>query len=54
MTRRHIGGRLRLRRVPEIEFRFDQSVEYQDRIEQILRDLHEEERRRSSGHDDDE
>lgn len=49
--RRHIGGRLRLRRVPELEFRFDQSIEQQDRIEQILRDLHEEERRRGS-HDD--
>ena len=49
--RRHIGGRLRLRRVPEIEFRFDQTIEQQDRIEQILRDLHEEERRRGS-HDD--
>ena len=49
--RRHIGGRLRLRRVPELEFRFDQSIEHQDRIEQILRDLHEEERQRGS-HDD--
>jgi ribosome-binding factor A len=39
--RRQIGGRLRLRRVPEFEFRFDQSVEQQDRIEQIIRDLHE-------------
>jgi len=39
--RRHIGGRLRLRRVPELEFRFDQSVEQQDRIERIIRDLHE-------------
>ena len=52
--RRHIGGRLRPRRVPEIEFRFDDTIEHQDRIEQILRDLHEEERRRGSddeGHD---
>jgi ribosome-binding factor A len=49
--RRQIGGRLRLRRVPEVEFRFDESIEQQDRIEQILRDLHEEERRRGS-HDD--
>lgn len=40
--RRQIGGRLRLRRVPEIEFRFDESVANQDRIEQILRQLHEE------------
>ena len=45
--RRHIGGRLRLRRVPEIEFRFDESVAHQDRIEQILRDLREEEARRA-------
>lgn len=50
--RRHIGGRLRLRRVPEIEFRFDQSIEDQDRIEQILRDL-EEERQRGSHDDED-
>jgi len=51
--RRHVGGRLQLRRVPELEFRFDESVEHQDRIEQILRDLHEEEARRDT-HDDDE
>jgi ribosome-binding factor A len=51
--RRQIGGRLRLRRVPELEFRFDESVAHQDRIEQILRDLHEEERQRRGDHDDD-
>ena len=39
--RRQIGGRLRLRRVPELEFRFDRSIEHQDRVEQIIRDLHE-------------
>jgi ribosome-binding factor A len=39
--RRQVGGRLRLRRVPEFEFRFDHSIEQQDRIEQIIRDLHE-------------
>jgi ribosome-binding factor A len=38
--RRQVGGRLRLRRVPEFEFRFDQSVEHQDRIERIIRELH--------------
>jgi ribosome-binding factor A len=38
--RRQVGGRLRLRRVPEFEFRFDRSIEHQDRIEQIIRDLH--------------
>lgn len=50
--RRRIGERLRLRRVPEFEFRFDESIAQQDRIEQILRDLHEEERQRTA--DDDE
>ena len=49
--RRNIGSRLRLRRVPEIEFRFDESVAHQDRIEQILRDLHEEEAKRTASAD---
>ena len=37
--RRHIGRRLRLKRVPELEFFFDEAVERGDRIEQILQDL---------------
>ena len=51
--RRQVGSRLRLRRVPEFEFRFDESVAHQDRIEQILRDLHEEDRKRRGDHGDD-
>ena len=35
-------------RSPELEFRFDRSVEHQDRIEQIIRDLHAEEAARAS------
>src|SRR5690348_6826734 len=46
--RRQIGNTLHLRRVPELEFRFDESIEHQDRIEQILRDLHEEEAQRAA------
>ena len=46
--RRQIGSRLRLRRVPEIEFRFDDTIQHQDRIEQILRDLREEEAGRTA------
>ena len=46
--RRQVGARLQLRRVPELEFRFDESVAHQDRIEQILRDLHEEEAQRAA------
>ena len=38
--RRQIGNILTLRRVPELQFRFDESIAHQDRIEQILRDLH--------------
>ena len=41
--RRQIGARVRLRRVPEVEFRFDEAIQHQDRIEQILRDLREQE-----------
>jgi ribosome-binding factor A len=47
--RRQLGDRMRLRRVPEIDFRFDESVAHQDRIEQILRDLHQEDAQRSAG-----
>jgi ribosome-binding factor A len=46
--RRQVGARLQLRRVPELEFRFDESVGHQDRIEQILRDLHEEDAQRAA------
>ena len=47
--RRQIGARLQhLRRVPELEFRFDESIANQDRIEQILRDIHAEDAKRAS------
>ena len=46
--RRHVGSRLQLRRVPELQFEFDESIAHQDRVEQILRDLHEEEARRNA------
>src|SRR5688500_18521169 len=49
--RRHIGSRLRLRRVPELVFRFDECVAHQDRIEQVLRELLEEEARRAAAND---
>jgi ribosome-binding factor A len=52
--RRQLGSRVRLRRVPELEFRFDESVAHQDRVEQLLRDLHEEEAARARERGDDE
>lgn len=50
--RRAIGDRMRLRRVPEVSFRFDEAIGHQNRIEQILRDLHEEEAKRNTPTDD--
>jgi ribosome-binding factor A len=44
--RRQVGSRLQLRRVPELQFHFDESIGHQDRVEQILRELHEEEAQR--------
>ena len=46
--RREIGKRLRLRRVPEVDFRFDESVIHQHRVEEILRDIHEEDAQRAA------
>ena len=46
--RRHVGSRLQLRRVPELQFEFDESVAHQDRVEQILRELHEEDEQRKA------
>jgi ribosome-binding factor A len=41
--RRQIGARLRLRRVPELRFVYDDSVAGQDRIEQLLDEIHRDE-----------
>jgi ribosome-binding factor A len=38
--RRQIGSRLRLKRVPELTFLFDESIAGQDRIERLLNELH--------------
>jgi len=37
--RRQIGARLRLRRTPDLQFVYDDSIAGQDRIEQILNEL---------------
>lgn len=38
--RRQIGSRLRLKRVPELTFVYDESIARQDRIEQLLNEIH--------------
>jgi ribosome-binding factor A len=37
--RRQIGSRLRLKRVPDLQFVYDESIAGQDRIEQLLNEL---------------
>jgi ribosome-binding factor A len=50
--RRHIGRTLRLKRVPELEFLFDEAVARGDRIEQILQQLNaERDARKDDDHD---
>jgi ribosome-binding factor A len=39
IQRRQLGARLRLRRVPELQFFYDDSIERHDRIERILQDI---------------
>jgi len=38
--RRQIGRRLRLKRVPELEFHYDEALERQSRVEQLLQEIH--------------
>ncbi|WP_027090824.1 30S ribosome-binding factor RbfA [Cohnella thermotolerans] len=42
--RTELGRRIRLRHTPEIEFRFDSSIEYGSRIEALLQEINRESR----------
>jgi ribosome-binding factor A len=46
--RRQLGARLRLRRVPELHFHFDEGIARQARIEEILLDLEAERKERAA------
>jgi ribosome-binding factor A len=48
-VRHLLSSRLALRRVPEVQFLFDQAVAAQDRVERILAELHAEEAARDTG-----
>lgn len=50
--RHALGRRLRLRRVPELEFLFDKSVEGQARIEQLIEEIHTADAERQQPHPD--
>jgi ribosome-binding factor A len=41
--RRQIGQRLRLRRAPELEFVYDESIAHQDRVAQLLQEIRDKE-----------
>lgn len=47
-VRHLLSARLTLRRSPEVQFLFDQSVAAQDRVEQILQDIKREEAEREA------
>ena len=46
--RRALGQRLQLRRVPEITFRYDESVAHQARVEELLDDIKREDAERAA------
>jgi ribosome-binding factor A len=45
--RRQLGQRIRLRRVPDLTFEFDRSIEHQARIERVLIEIEEERQARA-------
>ena len=47
-VRRALGQRLQLRRVPEITFRYDESVAHQARVEELLEDIKREDAARAA------
>ncbi len=50
--RRQVGQRLRLKRVPELTFFYDESIERGDRVERILQELKTEQAARPDSSDD--
>lgn len=46
--RRSLGQRLQLRRVPEITFRYDESVAHQARVEELLENIKREDAERAA------
>jgi ribosome-binding factor A len=52
-VRRQLGGRLRLRHVPQLQFFYDESVERENRIERLFREIRDAESRQSDEAGDD-
>jgi len=51
--RRQIGARLRLKRVPELRFQYDEGTASAGRIEQLLNEIHAADRERGGGDEGD-
>jgi ribosome-binding factor A len=49
--RRQLGSRLRLRRVPELQFFYDENIERLDRVERILQEIESERAGRAAAED---
>lgn len=39
MLRGHLGKALQVKKIPDLKFKYDESMEYGDRIDKILKDL---------------
>ena len=39
MIRSNLANKIKIRRIPKIKFRFDESIEYSENIEQLLKNL---------------
>ena len=39
MIRSNLAKKIKIRRIPKIKFRFDESIEYSENIEQLLKNL---------------
>jgi len=39
MVRSNLAKKIKIRRVPKIKFRFDESIEYSENIEKLLKNL---------------
>ncbi|WP_059170151.1 30S ribosome-binding factor RbfA [Bacillus sp. FJAT-27445] len=47
--RSEIGSRIRLRKTPEIVFEFDESIDYGNRIQSLLTQIHNEDKKGENG-----
>ncbi len=45
--RQELGRRLHMKHLPQLSFRYDQSFDYGEKIERLLKEIHRDEERRS-------